>query len=70
MVAGGAVGVVLVPVDASDVVRVVVEGHVQGALQALLVQSGHQAALTHAALLLLGADEGTLVVVLCLIVVV
>lgn len=61
----GAVGVVLVPVDARGVVGAVVGVYVQVALQAsLLVQLGHGAAVPHAVLPGLGADEGVLVVVL------
>lgn len=66
---GGAVDVVLVPVDARGVVGAVVRVHVQVALQAsLLVQLGHRVAVPHAVLSGLRADEGVLVVVFSVVV--
>lgn len=66
---GGTVGVVLVPVDARGVVGAVVGVYVQVALQAsLLVQLGHGAAVPHAVLSGLRADEGVLVVVFCVVI--
>lgn len=65
-----AVGVVLVPVDAGGVVSGVVGVHVQAALQATLFeQLGHRAAVPHAVVSRLGADERVLVVVFRLVVI-
>lgn len=67
--AGGAVGVVLVPVDAGGVVCAVVGVDVQTALLArLVVQLGDGAAVPHAVVSGHGADEGVLVVVLRVVV--
>lgn len=67
----GAVGVVLVPVDAGGVAGAVVGLIVQaagGAAAALPAQRGHTPARAHAVLPRLGADEGVLVLVLRLVI--
>ena len=67
----GAVGVVLVPVDASGVAGAVVGLVVQaagGAAATLPAQRGHTPARAHAVLPRLGADEGVLVLILRLVV--
>lgn len=67
---GGAVGVILVPVDTGGVVCVIIRCHVQLALQALLVERRDRAAQPHAILPRLRADEGVFVVVFSVVVVV
>lgn len=66
---GGAVGVVVIPVDAGGVVGAVVGAVVKLALQPVLVQLGQGVAVPHAVLPRLGADEGVLIIILCVIVV-
>lgn len=64
-----AVTVVLVPVDTGGVVCAVVGLHVHLTLEtSLLIQDGHRGTQTHAVLPGHGADEGTLVIVLCVVV--
>lgn len=64
----GAVGVVLVPVDAGGVVGDV-GVHVQVALNASFFEEfGHGAAVPHAVVFGLGADEGVLVIIFSVVV--
>lgn len=71
MLACRAVGVVLVPVDTSGVAGAIVGLVVQTtgwATTTFPTQRGHAPAGPHAILSWLGADEGALILILCLIV--
>lgn len=68
MLPGGAVGVVLVPIDTGRVGGVVVGIIIQGALETLFPPRWDTSAVAHPVLPGLGADEGVLIFVLCLVV--
>lgn len=68
MLPGGAVGVILVPIDTGRVGGVVVGIIIQGTLETLFPPRWDTPAVAHPILPGLGADERVLVFVLCLVI--